>query len=44
MLKLQSYLTNSLDRNQTGFAVDIKTDAKILLLVEKLRNSKKRQG
>jgi hypothetical protein len=44
ILKLQSYLTNDLDRNQTEFLADIKTHVKILLLVEKLRNSEKRQG
>jgi hypothetical protein len=44
ILKLQSYLTNNLERNETGFVVDIKTYVNILLLVEKLRNSKKMQG
>jgi hypothetical protein len=43
ILKLQSYPTNNLDRNQTGFVAVIKTHVKILLLVEKLRNSKKRR-
>jgi hypothetical protein len=39
ILKLQSYLTNNLDRNQIGFAPVMGTHANILLLVKKLRNS-----
>jgi hypothetical protein len=35
---------NKLDHNQTEFVVDIKTHVSILLLVEKLRNSKRKQG
>jgi hypothetical protein len=40
ILKLQSYLTNNLDRNQTGFVAGMGTHVNILLLVEKLRKGK----
>ena len=43
ILKLQSYLTNNLDRNQTGFVPGMGTHVNILLLVEKLRNSERKQ-
>jgi hypothetical protein len=44
ILKLQSYLTNNLDCNQTGFVAGMGTHFNILLLVEKLRNNKRKQG
>jgi hypothetical protein len=44
ILKLQSYLTKSLDRNQTGSVVDIKKYVRILLLIEKRNSGIARKG
>ena len=44
ILKLQRYLTRHLDRNQTGFVAGMGTHVNILLLVERLRAMKKKQG
>ena len=42
--KLSHYLTNQLDRNQTGFVAGMGTHVNILLLTERLRSTKQRAG
>jgi hypothetical protein len=41
---LRQYLTQRLDRNQTGFVKGMGTSVNILLLTERLRNCKRRDG
>jgi hypothetical protein len=42
--QLSLYMTQCLDRNQTGFITRIGTNVNLLLLVERLRNTIKREG
>jgi hypothetical protein len=42
--RLMRYLTDSLDRNQTGFVRGMGTHVNLRLLVEKLRTSRRRDG